>query len=184
MPPGTPLDQVVRVRCPECGKDKRVVAYTCAQCGNSIGLCWCEPSVAGTGSVSRPPARPEEGERGPGLRPLGVGGPLRLGTDFSGMEAPGLACRALRIPCEHLWLCDMADSSRRFLGANFPGTPVWPDVLARPLPAPGALDFYVAGPPCQPFLRLAKSSRCTTPGRRSTSPPSRRFASRDPGSRS
>ena len=72
-------------------------------------------------------------------------------TDFSGMDCMGYILGKLRSDAapRHLWTCDILKCSRDFTVNNFVALNTYTDVENRPLPSPGMLHTYVAGPPCQ-----------------------------------
>ena len=72
-------------------------------------------------------------------------------TDFSGMDCMGYILGKLRCDAapRHLWTCDILKCSRDFTVNNYAALNTYTDVENRPLPPPGVLHTYVAGPPCQ-----------------------------------
>ena len=72
---------------------------------------------------------------------------ITLGTDFSGMEAAGLALQDL-CPYQHVWATDIMQEAREFLAMNFSICSIHTDVLRRPVPKRPVV-LYAAGPPCQ-----------------------------------
>lgn len=75
-----------------------------------------------------------------------------VNTDCSGMEAPIQALRALNIPVQHRFSCDVCPVVRRTIEANFPPEDkLYDDVTTRDNAKASGCDIYVAGFPCQPF---------------------------------
>ena len=77
--------------------------------------------------------------------------PIRLGTDFSGMDAPSIALQMLGIPFSHVFANDTAPAARSFIFHNHTVEHIYTDLALRPVHRHGTLDLYVAGPPCQPW---------------------------------
>ena len=107
-----------------------------------------------------------------GVRPV-CRGPLRMATDCSGTGAPELAWLALEkltgISAHHVFSCDIAPASRRWLASNVPSKVSLADLRVRVFQPKGFtaktvdgkvikvtrseanLDMYVAGFMCTPF---------------------------------
>ncbi len=80
--------------------------------------------------------------------------PLKVGTDFSGIEAPLFALKALGINFEHSFACEIDPFARKSLLANNNPLILYEDVTKpRDLPL---VDIYVAGFPCQSFSTAGK----------------------------
>ncbi len=79
---------------------------------------------------------------------------ITLGTDFSGMEAAGLALQDL-CPYQHVWATDIMQEAREFLAMNFSICSIHTDVLRRPVPKRPVV-LYAAGPPCQGIAPCGK----------------------------
>lgn len=74
---------------------------------------------------------------------------ITIGTDCSGIEAPVMALRRLRVPHKHLWSCDIDPYVRQSIEANYNPNIIFTDITKpRKLPQ---VDIYVAGFPCQSF---------------------------------
>lgn len=79
---------------------------------------------------------------------------LRVGTDFSGIEAPIQALKKLGIPFVHEFSCDFDKYCVQSIKANYEPKVIFEDITKpRALPP---LDIYVAGPPCQSFSLAGK----------------------------
>ena len=76
---------------------------------------------------------------------------LRLGTDFSGIEAPLHALRLLNVPVQHVFATESDRFARAAILAASPHVRLYHDVSERPLGPNTQVDVYVAGFPCQPF---------------------------------
>ena len=83
--------------------------------------------------------------------------PLRVGTDYSGIETPLMALQALHVPYRHLFSSEICHKVRSVIEARFSPEVLFEDALKRPVSAlPKKLDLYVAGFPCQVFSKLNK----------------------------
>ena len=85
--------------------------------------------------------------------------------DFSGMGMTAFAFDdypfdALGIT--HAWADDIWQAARDFIHCNHAPLPLYHDVEARPSLGP-MLTFYVAGPPCQPWVRGGKQQGLVDP---------------------
>ena len=81
---------------------------------------------------------------------------LKVGTDFSGMDMPLFALRALERtggipPVRHLFSCDNAAPCRRFIEATHPAEHMFDNVESRDVAEVPKCDVYIWGPPCQSF---------------------------------
>ena len=77
---------------------------------------------------------------------------LHVVTDFSGIDMPLFALRALHLPRNLVQLsaCDVDDKALAFCRRNHFSHAHYSDVTRRPLFIPH-VHLYVAGPPCQPW---------------------------------
>lgn len=78
---------------------------------------------------------------------------IKIGTDCSGIDAPIMALKRLKIPYKHLWSCDIDKYARQSIIANYSTSKnnfeFYDDITKnRKLPK---VDIYVAGFPCQTF---------------------------------
>jgi len=113
--------------------------------------------------------------RGLGIRPL------RIGTDCSGAEAPIVALGEIaeeikqklgkEFSVDHIFSCDILETSRIFITRNFSPTALFGDLVSRrtigpcllrrcPRVVPKDLDVYVAGFPCKDFSTLNHERPC------------------------
>lgn len=79
-----------------------------------------------------------------------------LATDCSGVEAPSVALRMMRLPVKLLWASDNDELAKRVLLARHSPQKFFDDVTKRKvseLPR-GSPDLYVAGFPCQHNSRI------------------------------
>mmetsp|Transcript_134604 Transcript_134604/g.429935 ORF Transcript_134604/g.429935 Transcript_134604/m.429935 type:complete len:227 (-) Transcript_134604:585-1265(-) len=77
--------------------------------------------------------------------------PIRIGTDCSGMEAPVMAIRNLKVAHKHVFSCDIDKNSKKTIEANYDHDIFYDDLCKRDNKAAPNVDLYVAGFPCQPF---------------------------------
>ena len=77
--------------------------------------------------------------------------PVRLGTDFSGMESVATALSDAGIPFRHMFACEKHPPCLKHILYNHSAETVQIDICRRSyLETPG-VNLYVAGFPCQPF---------------------------------
>ena len=86
--------------------------------------------------------------------------PLRLVTDCSGMEAPGMALRGLGISYTSVGAGDKDANVKKFWMSHFETSNWCDDITTRNhldvARARGHTDLYVAGLPCQPWSSAGK----------------------------
>ena len=72
-------------------------------------------------------------------------------SDFSGMDCLAYVFNKMQqnIDAVQLWTCEKIQFARQFGSLNYKAINSYEDVNNRPLPRPGHLHFYAAGPPCQ-----------------------------------
>lgn len=76
---------------------------------------------------------------------------LVLGTDFSGLCAPSLALKKLRVKHKYAFASDSDASCRKILAhCHSPGV-IYPAVQLRDQRTTPKVDLYMCGFPCQPF---------------------------------
>ncbi len=76
---------------------------------------------------------------------------VRVGTDFSGMDAPVLALTELKVRCDHRWACDNNAICRKFIESTTHPVKIFQDVTSRDMSDVDEVDAYFFSPPCQPF---------------------------------
>ena len=84
--------------------------------------------------------------------------PIRVGTDFSGLETPSLALSAIEPPVNFNleFICEQDPALRAFAVAAHRPRVVYDDILSRDIDAMPRVDIYIAGPPCQAFSAAGK----------------------------
>mmetsp|Transcript_46404 Transcript_46404/g.86703 ORF Transcript_46404/g.86703 Transcript_46404/m.86703 type:complete len:630 (-) Transcript_46404:161-2050(-) len=108
-------------------------------------------------------------------------GPLRMGTDCSGAEAPWFALQLIReqlanqlewnLELWHRFACDIEPASQKFIAQNTQPTALFENVLTRndfgnclftekEVQVPSDLHLYVAGFPCKDFSILNSNRPC------------------------
>jgi DNA-cytosine methyltransferase len=81
---------------------------------------------------------------------------LRVGTDYSGMETPILALRALGFNHRHVFSSEICPKARLVIEEKFAPDVLFGDATKRKaIDLPSKLDLYVAGFPCQGFSGLS-----------------------------
>ena len=91
--------------------------------------------------------------------------PLRIATDFSGIDAPIEAIEQLGIPYEYLWGSEINKACREYIMETSPPNVLYGDVRERKvssLKSHGKVDLYVAGFPCQSYSRLKRRAKGKT----------------------
>ena len=82
---------------------------------------------------------------------------FHLGTDFSGLETPSRALKALGIPFRLIFACEKEASLRKLIEMDCPpDVCLYTDIETRDDRATPVVDCYVAGFSCQPFSRAGK----------------------------
>lgn len=77
--------------------------------------------------------------------------PLRVGTDCSGIEAPIVALRQLKVPFVHEFSSEIDKHCIASIRANYDPKIIFGDMRQRKLKDIPDIDLYVCGFPCQPF---------------------------------
>ncbi|CAK0800707.1 unnamed protein product [Prorocentrum cordatum] len=76
---------------------------------------------------------------------------IRLGTDFTGLNAPLLALWQLGVPVDHVFSCDKEPAVQRFNAAAMPAQHLYDDIEQRDHSLVPEVDYYHFSPPCQSF---------------------------------
>jgi DNA (cytosine-5)-methyltransferase 1 len=79
---------------------------------------------------------------------------LKIGTDCSGIEAPIMALKRLKINFNHVWSCDIDENVINSIKANYNPKYIYKDI--RNKKKYHKIDIYVSGFPCQTFSFLGK----------------------------
>lgn len=84
--------------------------------------------------------------------------PIRIGSDFTGLDTPYWAFRRLQLPCRHVFACDCDPSSLKVLQFLQPEK-IYTDVRERDIASMPPVDLFSFGPPCQPYSPQGKRQR-------------------------
>ena len=79
--------------------------------------------------------------------------PLRVGTDYSGIEAPIVTLRALHQPVSHEFSSEICPHATKVIKALFKPKVLFANALKQRT-LPSKLDIYVAGFPCPIFSQI------------------------------
>ncbi len=82
-------------------------------------------------------------------QPRDIRGPLRVGTDCSGIEAPIQAFENIDVEFKHVFSSDKDPHVQQMVRANFAGHHIYEDLTKRDHAQVPDCDVYVAGWPCQ-----------------------------------
>jgi site-specific DNA-cytosine methylase len=82
---------------------------------------------------------------------------IKIGSDFSGVEAFNQALIRLGIEYDELFACDMDKYARQTFELNYGVPKDFPkDVYEREIPVE-SLDIYMTSPPCQAYRQAGNS---------------------------
>lgn len=84
--------------------------------------------------------------------------PLRIGTDCSGIDAPVMAVRKLKLPFIHVFSSEIDKHCISSLRANYSPEILFGDIQKREIKDVPDIDLYVCGFPCQPFSTAGSRS--------------------------
>ena len=76
-------------------------------------------------------------------------GPIRVGTDFSGLDTVLLSLKHLGVAFVHLFSCDIAEDCRRLIQCQHAPKFLYTDIALRPVDEAPSVDLFCFGPPCQ-----------------------------------
>lgn len=76
---------------------------------------------------------------------------LRVGTDCSGIEAPIMALKQLKIPFRHEFSSEIDKHCIESIKANYKPKKIFRDMKKRKVKDVPDIDLYICGFPCQPF---------------------------------
>lgn len=84
------------------------------------------------------------------------GAPLRIGTDFSGIEAPLIALRKLGVAYVSVFACDNNGACKKIIKHCFNPQFLYADIKGRDIASMPSVDVYIFGFPCQPYSTAGK----------------------------
>lgn len=79
---------------------------------------------------------------------------LRVATDCSGIEAPIMALKNMKVKFEHVWSSEIDKNCEKNIMANCKPKMFFRDMTKRNVASLPDIDLYVCGFPCQPFSSL------------------------------
>ena len=85
----------------------------------------------------------------------GMGRPIKVGTDCSGIEAPIQALQNLNIKCDHIFSSESDEIVKNTIKANWKPKIFYDDVTQRENKSAPCVDLYIVGFPCQPCNQFA-----------------------------
>ena len=76
---------------------------------------------------------------------------IAFASDFSGMDCQACTIKKLRpdLHSTQLWTSEREAHIRDFITIKYRSHNIFNNVTTRPLPQPGSIQLYTAGPPCQ-----------------------------------
>jgi len=83
---------------------------------------------------------------------------IHIGTDCSGIEAPIIALKKLKIPFHHIFSCDNDKHVRQAIKKNYNPDTIYEDIITRDHSAVQPVDLYFCGFPCQSFSTAGKKA--------------------------
>ena len=84
--------------------------------------------------------------------------PIRLGTDFSGLDVIAVSLQRLGVPYEHCFSSDVDPHVRALIRHQHKPNVLFEDVVSRDTDAAPEVDLYAFGPPCQSFSTAGKQA--------------------------
>ena len=82
--------------------------------------------------------------------------PLKIGTDCSGIEAPIVALKQMKVPFSHEFSSEIDKHCISTIQANFNPKIMFGDIKERKIKDIPDIDMYVCGFPCQPFSNAGR----------------------------
>ena len=80
-----------------------------------------------------------------------TGQPIKVGTDFGGLETMSQALENLCVSHELSFYCEQELHLRSFVADSFKPTKIYKDAINRDIATMPTVDLYVLTPPCQPY---------------------------------